>query len=295
MSEVLLSKNGRNRKRPVDPFTGYADQDRATFVEPYRVRYRGCAICTAPLTRSHRSGLCADCRRTQRAVADVPLLDEAQYAAALYACAYAMGLALHPLTGAYVHEHILTNAKRGALIAWRKGYRVTEDGRFWHPNGYELFPGYTSSIVEGAKHHRGFHNASLRARQPRITYRPEMLACLCFYGLVTLHDGQYVHHRDGNWRNRSKANLALHTEAERARLQQKRYRGPVQTITPHGHRKSSTGPKDKPRLTPERAQAIRTLLDAGHTRQQVTALLHARGFPIALTNVAAVDRGDRWR
>lgn len=208
---------------------------------------------------------------------------------------YERGLALHPVTGAYKGEETMPPARRGALVAWRKGYRVSEDGRFWHPQGYELFPGYTSQITDGPKHHRAYRDPAKRTRQKELQYRPEILAALCFYGPVALANDRRVRFRDGNKRNRSKANLELLTATEWALRRRKTYRGTVQTVNARGRKKSPTGPNKHHRLTAEQAQAIRTLLALGKTREEVQALLRERQMPLALTTISAIDRGSRWR
>lgn len=211
---------------------------------------------------------------------------QAQYTAHLHA--YEAGTALHPTTERYVHEDTLTNAKRGALIAWRKGYRVTEDGRFWHPKGYELHPGYTSNIVAGEKHHRSFRSPRKRNRQPKLQYRPETLAALCFYGPVVLRDDYLIHLVDGNWCNRARANLVLRPKAEHDRLRRKQVPVVASPVLSNGRRKRGRV------LNAEQAQAIRTLLRLGRNRKEVVALLAERGVEIRESTVGAIERGNRW-
>jgi hypothetical protein len=203
--------------------------------------------------------------------------------------AYERGDGFHPETGAYKDEESLTPSKRGALIAWRKGYRVTDDGRFWHPKGYELFPGHTMNIVPGPKHHRRFTDPQQRTRQQRIPYRPAMLAALCFYGPPALREDRRLHFVDGNRQHCRRDNLLLWTKDEEERHRQKHYRQAPSPTYPNGRLKY------RQQMNPERAQAIRQLLALGKSRKEVVALLTARQFPITLVTVAAIDCGARWR
>lgn len=209
--------------------------------------------------------------------------------------AYECGLGLHPFTDEYLHEADLTNAKRGALIAWRKGYCVTEDGRVWNPNRIELFPGRTLKVVAGKKHHRHYTNPRLRVPQPALAFCPYVLASLCFYGLKTLHDGVCVVALDHNTRNLRRDNLVLRTLSEIAyqRPRVGRYKPPYRppTLPPtrrDGRRKAGA------KLTPERAQAIRQLLDLGWTPQQVVEKIAERGITLSIRTVNAVNIGALW-
>lgn len=227
---------------------------------------------------------------------DDPMRDALHHTIQERLAAYQAGRALHPLTGEYVHESDLPDARRGALIAWRKGYRITSDGRVWNPIGIELFSGATMKIIAGHKHHRRRLDPTQRTPQHLLAFCPYVLAALCCFGLRALHDGWCVVSLDGNRQNLRHANLRLRQRSAIAHLRERNkgrardpYRTPtVATVRDDGRRKKGT------KLTPEQAQAIRQLLDCGWTPKRIVAQLAERGVSLSVRTINAVNIGAMW-
>lgn len=209
--------------------------------------------------------------------------------------AYEAGAALHPVTGEYVHESTLSANKRGALVAWRKGYRITDDGRCFNPKGVELFPSTVMAVVPEPKHNHNQPDLNRRSRQHSLTYHPRVLAALCFYGLEALHDDRWIHFRDGNPRNWAKGNLVLLDQRKSRTAPRPGARRIPRYRQEPAPRKANGYARRGKWLNREQAIAVRQLLDLGKTHQEVMQLLHERNVLLTRKQVERIDRGEVWR
>lgn len=104
-----------------------------------------------------------------------------------------------------LEKQALSANKRNAIVAYEKGYRISEDGSFINPKGKEL------PIKCHAK-----------CRYPRFTvtrsykvlsFSLHHLAAYCFYGIEGLQE-QAVRHVNGNKLDLSRANIVPGTHAQ---------------------------------------------------------------------------------
>jgi len=99
----------------------------------------------------------------------------------------------------------LSKANNGILIAYRKGYRVSENGNILNPAGKEL-----SLNAAPGKY------PTVTVTEDTISYNVPVhrLAAYCFFGKEVFRKGLHVRHLNGNVMDVRKSNLALGTASE---------------------------------------------------------------------------------
>jgi hypothetical protein len=96
----------------------------------------------------------------------------------------------------------LSKSNQGLLIAYRKGYRVTENGNILNPDGKELSLSSSSGKYP-----------TVSVMENTISYNVPVhrLAAYCFFGKELFRQGLLVRHLNGNVLDVRKSNIALGT------------------------------------------------------------------------------------
>lgn len=99
----------------------------------------------------------------------------------------------------------MTAAARNILEAYRKGYRINENGVLFTPKG---------NIRTLKSYKNRYPNFGFRINKKFVAVNAHQFAAYCFYGDYYFQSGLIVRHLDGNKLNLSKTNIVLGTYKE---------------------------------------------------------------------------------
>lgn len=162
----------------------------------------------------------------------------------------------------------------------RKGYIVTDDGRFFNHKGVERQI-YTKS------NHK-YPQSQIYFEGKRVNYQYHRFAAYCFYGEDMFNDGIVVRHLNGDTLDISRQNIALGTysDNEKDKSVQTRKR-----VASQANRKRKTVERYTMRkFTPEQVRYIRELSAKG-----VKGVDSARQFSVTKDTIYQILRGETYK
>ena len=150
---------------------------------------------------------------------------------------------------------MLSKGTMGILIAYRKGYRVTENGHMMSPSGKSL------SLKAASGRY-----PTVTVTENGITYNvaAHRLAAYCFYGREVFKEGLLVRHLNGNVSDIRKSNIALGTYTDNSMDRPLHQR----VSTAVAGRKAQKRPHNA-KFTPEQVRYIRHQREKGQTLQAI--------------------------
>ena len=148
-----------------------------------------------------------------------------------------------------------SKSNNGILIAYRKGYRVTENGNIVNPDGKEL-----SLNAAAGKY------PTVTVMENSISYNVPVhrLAAFCFFGKEIFRKGLLVRHLNGNVMDVRKSNIALGNYTDNSMDRPLYQRVKVASVG----RKSQKRPHNA-RFSSEDVTLIRSRRDRGETLQAI--------------------------
>lgn len=150
----------------------------------------------------------------------------------------------------------LSKSNQGILIAFRKGYTVSENGNVYNPKGKQLAVNAAAGKYP-----------TITVTEDNVSYNVPVhrLAAYCFYGSEMFKTGLLVRHLNGNVLDVRRENIALGTQSENS-MDRPQYQ---RVLTAVKGRKAQKRRAHNAKFSPEEVKEIRTRRSSGETLQSI--------------------------